>query len=204
MTQYIFRLATADDMAEIRRMQDQFIIEAHDPIGVLEGSYSRSEFLVLERRDERGSRLIGMVSLMRASAGPLALEHVFPDIWERVDLPALTGLAGMGRDDLIEHDWTYVEPEHRGKRLAKALWAGSMLVAHQRGHAALIAISNPSIMALMRDDFRTIGLAADVAGVHYELGMMFPEESAPRMAEIARQTCARDPGMVWRLPGLES
>ncbi|WP_437751609.1 hypothetical protein [Sorangium sp. So ce1389] len=67
-----------------------------------------------------------------------------------------------------------------------------------------IAISNPSIMALMRDDFRTIGLAADVAGVHYELGMMFPEESAPRMAEIARQACARDPGMVWRLPGLES
>jgi hypothetical protein len=203
MPRYIFRLATADDLSDIRRLQAQFIAEMHDPLGVVEEGYGRSEFTLLEAVDERGARVVGMTGLMRASSSPFVFERVFPEVWERIDLQVLSGRAGLTRDELVENDWGYVEKEHRRRHLAVALWAGCMLVAHQRGYPVLVGIGNQSAMAAMGDAFRTVGLAADLAGVRYELGLLFPAESAPRMADIVREVRARDPDIVWRLSGLE-
>jgi hypothetical protein len=199
----IFRLATVDDLPDIGRMQAQFIAEMRDPLGLMEGSHGRSEFILIEAADERGARTIGMTSLMQASSSPFVFEQVFPDVWERIDLPVLSGRSGLTRDDLVENDWGYVEREYRRRHLAEVLVAGCLLIAHQRGYPVLVGIGNQNAMATMGDSFRTVGLAADLAGVRYELGLLFPAKSAPRMADIVREAVARNPDIEWRLPGLQ-
>jgi len=42
MTQYVVRLAVADDRPEVLRLQEQFIAELADPLGVAEGSHEHS------------------------------------------------------------------------------------------------------------------------------------------------------------------
>jgi hypothetical protein len=203
MTQYIVRLATAEDRPEVLRLQEQFIAELADPLGVAEGSHEHSEFVLIEAVDERGKRAVGITSLMRASSAPFVCEHVFPDLWEKIDLCALTGQSNIGRDDLAENDWGYVEKEHRGSRLAFLVWAGSMLLAYHRGYPACLGIGNEAALARMGSAFHTVGLSSHLAGVRYELGLLFPTQIAPRMAEIVHGALARNPGMVWRVPGLE-
>jgi hypothetical protein len=89
---------------------------------------------LIEAVDERSKRAIGITSLMRASAAPFVCEQVFPDLWEKIDLCAVTGQSNIRRDDLAENDWGYVEKEHRGNRIALLGWAGSMLFAYHRGY----------------------------------------------------------------------
>jgi hypothetical protein len=202
MTQYIIRLAAADDRPEILRLQAQFIAELADPLGVAEGSHEHSEFVLIEAVDERSRRAIGITSLMRASSAPFVCEQVFPDLWEKLDLCASTGQSGIQRDDLAENDWGYVEKAHRGNRMALLGWAGSMLLAHHRGYPACLGIANQAALAAMGSAFHTVGRSSELAGVRYELGLLFPTRIAPRMAEIVHSAVARDPGIVWQVPGL--
>jgi hypothetical protein len=203
MTQYIVRLATADDRPEILRLQEQFIAELADPLGVAEGSHEHSEFVLIEAVDEQGKRGIGIMSLMRASAAPFVCEQVFPDLWEKIDLCASTGQSSIRRDDLAENDWGYVEKEYRGNRMAVLAWAGSMLLARHRGYPACLGIANRAALARMGSAFHTVGLSSELAGVRYELGLLFPEQIGSRMAEIVRRAIERDPAIVWRVPGLD-
>lgn len=202
MTQYIVRLATADDRLEVLRLQEQFIAELVDPLGVAEGSHEHSEFVLIEAVDERGKRAIGITSLMRASAAPFVCEQVFPDMWEKVDLGARTGQANIRRDDLAENDWGYVEKEYRGNRMALLCWAGSMLLAHHRGYPACLGIANQAALARMGSAFHPVGLSSELSGVRYELGLLFPTRILPRMAEIVHSALALEPEIVWRVPGL--
>jgi hypothetical protein len=55
----------------------------------------------------------------------------------------------------------------------------------------------------MGSAFHTVGLSSELSGVRYELGLLFPTQIAPRMAEIVHGAVGRDPGIVWRVPGLE-
>jgi hypothetical protein len=203
MKQYIFRPATHHDRSEICRLQAQFVSELADPLGVAEGSHERSAFVLVETPHERSKRAVGMMSMMRACSKPFVFEQVFPDVWRRVDLHAVLGRTDLGRDDLVEADWGYVEKEHRGNHLALLLWAGAMLLAHRWGYPVLVGIANQLTLTGMGSAFHTLGLSSAVAGVRYDLGLLFPSQIAPRMTEIVRRALARDPGMVWRLPGLE-
>lgn len=203
MTQYNVRLAAADDRPEVLRLQQQFIAELSDPLGVAEGSHDHSEFVLIEAMDERSKRAIGITSLMRASAAPFVCEQVFPDLWEKVDLRTLTGQSNIRRDDLAENDWGYVEKEHRGNRISLLGWAGSMLLAHHRGYPACLGIANQAATTRMGSAFHTVGLSCELSGVRYELGLLFPAQIAPRMVEIVRGAVARDPGIAWRVPGLD-
>jgi len=203
MTQYIVRLAAADDRPEVLRLQEQFIAELADPLGVEDGSHAHSEFVLIEAVDEQGKRAIGITSLMRASAAPFVCEQVFPDLWDKIDLCAVTGQPGIRRDDLAENDWGYVEKAHRGSRMALLGWAGSMLLAHHRGYPACLGIANQAALARMGSAFHTVGLSSELAGVRYELGLLFPAQIASRMTEIVDRALARDPGIVWRVPGLD-
>lgn len=203
MTQYIVRLATADDRPEVLRLQEQCIAELADPLGVAEGSHERSEFVLIEAADERGRRAVGITSLMRASAAPFVCEQVFPDLWEKIDVCARAGQSNLRRDDLAENDWGYVEKQHRGNRLSLLCWAGSVILAHQRGYPACLVIANQAALARMGSAFHTVGLSSELSGVRYELGLLFPTRLLPRMAEIVHSAIARDPGIVWRVPGLD-
>jgi len=203
MTQYIIRLAAADDRPEVLRLQEQFIAELADPLGVAEGSHEHSEFVLIEAVDGRSKRAIGITSLMRASSAPFVCEQVFPDLWEKIDLCASTGQANIRRDDLAENDWGYVAKEHRGNRMAVLGWAGSMLLAHHRGYPACLGIANQAALARMGNAFHTVGLSSELSGVRYELGLLFPTRIARRMAEIVYTAIARDPGIVWQVPGLD-
>jgi GNAT superfamily N-acetyltransferase len=203
MTQYIVRLAVAEDRSEVLRLQEQFIAELADPLGVAEGSHEHSEFVLIEAVDERGTRAIGITSLMRASSAPFVCEQVFPDLWEKIDLRARTGQSNIRRDDLAENDWGYVAKEHRGNRIALLGWAGSMLLAHHRGYPACLGIANQAALTTMGSAFHTVGLSSELSGVRYELGLLFPAQIAPRMAEIVRGAIARNPGIAWRVPGLD-
>jgi len=203
MTQYIIRLADAADRPEVLRLQEQFIAELADPLGVAEGSHEHSEFVLIEAVDERGKRAIGITSLMRASAAPFVCEQVFPDMWEKVDLGARMGQANIRRDDLAENDWGYVEREHRGNRMAVLGWAGSMLLAHHRGYPACLGIANLAALSRMGTAFHALGLSSELSGVRYELGLLFPGRIASRMAEIVHSAVARDPGIAWQVPGLD-
>jgi hypothetical protein len=201
MTRYIVRLAAADDRPEVLRLQNQFIAELADPLGVAEGSHEHSEFVLIEAADEHGKRAIGITSLMRASAAPFVCEQVFPDLWQKIDLCAATGQANIRRDDLAENDWGYVEKQHRGNRVALLGWAGSMLLAHHRGYPACLGIANQAALTRMGSDFHTVGLSSELAGVRYDLGVLFPARIASRMAEIVHGAIARNPGIEWRVPG---
>jgi len=202
MTRYIFRLAAADDRLEVLRLQDQFIAELADPMGVAEESYEHSEFVLLEAADEHRKRAIGIMSLMRASSAPFVCEGVFPDLWQKIDLCVLTGQANIRRDDLAEGDWGYVEKAHRGNGLALLCWAGLMLLAHHRGYPACLGIANQAALTRMGSAFHTAGLSSELSGVRYELGLLLPTQIAPRMAEIVHRAVARDPNIEWRVPGL--
>jgi hypothetical protein len=202
MTPYIVRLATADDRPAVLRLQQQFIAELADPLGVDEGSHEHSEFVLIEAVDGQSKRVVGITSLMRASAAPFVCEQVFPDLWDKVDLCAVTGQPGIRRDDLAENDWGYVEQAHRGSRLALLGWAGSMLLAHHRGYPACLGIANQAALARMGSAFHTVGLSSELAGVRYELGLLFPAQIAARMVEIVHGAIARNPGIEWRVPGL--
>ena len=189
MTRYIVRLATADDRPEVLRLQEQFIAELADPLGVPEGSHERSEFVLIEAVDERGKRAVGITSLMRASSAPFVCEQVFPDLWETIDLCASTGQSNIRRDDLAENDWGYVEKEHRGNRLALLCWAGSMVLAHQRGYPACLGIANQVALAVMGSAFHTVGLSSELSGVRYELGLLlFHRARSPRCARSCRRS----------------
>jgi hypothetical protein len=203
MTLYSFRLATLNDKPEIRRLQTQFVNELADPLGAVEGSHERSAFILVETPHERGKRAVGMISLMRASAKPFVFEQVFPDVWKRVDLRAVLSRSDIGRDHLAEADWGYVEKEHRGNNLALLLFAGCMLVARRWGYPVCVGIANQPCLAVMGGAFHTLGLSSHLAGVGYELGLLFPALIAPRMADIVRRSLARHPGMVWRVPGFD-
>lgn len=204
MTKYMIRLATADDKIEVLRLQQQFIAELADPLGVAEESHEHSEFILIEAEDERGTRAIGLTSLMRGSSAPFVCEQVFPDLWERIDLRAVTKQSTIGRGDLVENDWAYVEKEHRGSGLAALAWAGSILLAHHRGYPACLGIGNSAALQGMGSAFHKVGLSTELSGVRYELGLLFPAELAPRMAELVHRGLARHPGMEWRVPGLAS
>lgn len=162
MAQYIVRLATADDMPEVLRLQEQFITELADPLGVAEGSHEHSEFVLIEAVDERGQRAVAITSLMRASSAPFVCEQVFPDLWAKVDLCARAEQSNIRRDDLAENDWGYVEKEHRGNRLALLCWAGSMLLAHHRGYPACLGIANQAALARMGSAFHPVGLSSEL------------------------------------------
>lgn len=202
MTRYIFRLAAAEDRLEVLRLQGQFIAELADPLGVAEGSHEHSEFVLIEAADEHGKRAIGIMSLMRASAAPFVCEQVFPDLWQKIDLCTLTGQSNLRRDALAESDWGYVEKEHRGNRLALLGWAGLMLLACHRGYPACLGIANQAALTAMGGAFHTAGPSSELSGVRYELGLLFPTQIAPRMAEIVHRAIARDPSIEWRVPGL--
>lgn len=202
MTRYSFRLATAADRPAVLRLQEQFIAELADPLGVVEGSHERSEFILIEAADEQRTRAIGIVSLMCASAAPFVCEQVFPDLWQTIDLRAVTGQAGIRRDDLAENDWGYVEKEHRGNRVAILGWAGSMLLAAHRGYPACLGIANQAALAAMGSAFQPLGPWSELAGVRYQLGLLFPAQIAPRMAELVHRAIARAPDIEWRIPGL--
>lgn len=202
VTRYIVRLSTADDRTEVLRLQRQFIAELSDPLGVPEGSHEHSEFVLIEAADERGQRAVALTSLMRASAAPFVCEHVFPDLWEKIDLRAVTGQSAIGRDHLAENDWGYVEKEHRGNGLALLAWAGSMLLAHHRGYPACLGIANQGALGRMSSAFHTVGLSTELSGVRYELGLLFPAKIVARMTEIVLGALARHPGTEWRVPGL--
>ncbi len=203
MTRYLVRLAVADDRPEVLRLQDQFITELADPLGVAEGSHEHSEFVLIEAVDERGKRAIGITSLMRASAAPFVCEQVFPDLWDKIDLCASTGQSNIRRDDLAENDWGYVAKEHRGNRIALLGWAGSMLLAHHRGYPACLGIANQAALARMGSAFHTVGLSSELSGVRYELGLLFPAQIASRMAEIVRGAIVRNPSIAWHVPGFD-
>jgi len=203
MTQYIVRLATIDDRPEVLRLQEQFISELANPLGIAEGSHDHSEFILIEAVDERGKRAIGITSLMRASTAPFVCEQVFPDMWRHIDLYALTGQSNIRRDDLAENDWGYMEKEHRGNRMALLGWAGSMLLAHHRGYPACLGIANPAALARMGSAFRTAGLSSELSGVRYELGLLLPAQIASRMAELVRDGLTRAPGISWHVPGVD-
>ena len=204
MTAYTFRLATNDDRSEIRRLQAQFVDELSDPLGVVEGNHDRSAFVLVETRHGRGKRAVGIMSLMRASSAPFVFEQVFPDVWEHLDPGAVIGRTDIGRDHLAEVDWAYVEKEHRGNNLALLLFAGTVLLAQRWGYPACVAIANPASLAVMGSAFHTVGLSSELSSVLYELGLIFPARAASRMASIVRHTLARDPGLVWRVPGLRN
>jgi len=184
VTQYIVRLAVAEDRPEVLRLQEQFITELADPLGVAEGSQAR----------DRGHELDA------ASAAPFVCEQVFPDLWEKIDLCAWTGQSSIRRDDLAENDWGYVTKEHRGNRLALLGWAGSMLLAHQRGYPACLGIANQAALTTMGSTFHTVGSSSELSGVRYELGLLFPTQIAPRMAEIVHGAIAHNPRIVWQVP----
>jgi hypothetical protein len=200
MPSYTFRLATPGDLADIRRLQVQFMTEMQDPLDLTEEIYQNTEFVLLEAADARGARVVGIMGVMRASASPFVFEQVFPDVWDRVDRRFFRGLR---REEMVEGDWGYVEKEHRRRHLALALWAGLMLLTWVRGYPVMVGMANPTTIPAMGDAFHLVGLATNLGGLRYELGVLFPAEIAPRMIDIARQACARDPDITWRLPGLE-
>ena len=125
---------------------------------------------------------------------------MFPDLWEKIDLCAWTGQSSIRRDDLAENDWGYVTKEHRGNRLALLGWAGSMLLAHQRGYPACLGIANQAALTTMGSTFHTVGSSSELSGVRYELGLLFPTQIAPRMAEIVHGAIAHNPRIVWQVP----
>ena len=114
MTDYIFRLATAADGPAVRRLQTQFVTEMNDPLGIDENTRSHTEFFLLEVADQDGCRVVGMMSLLRASKARFVFEQVFPEVWRHVALPAWLGRLGIRRSDLVEGDWGYIEQPYRG------------------------------------------------------------------------------------------
>lgn len=201
MTRHIFRLATPADEPAIRRLQTQFITEMNDPLGIDEAARPHTDFFLVEVADESGCRAVGMMSLMRASAGRFVFEQVFPQAWRHMALPAWLGRLGIRRSQLVESDWGYIEKPYRGQGLAPLLFAGMMLHAHHRGDAACVGMPNEASLArLPRNTFHTTGLMAHLAGERYELGLFVLAEIATTMSEMVHAARVRDPRIVWRLP----
>jgi hypothetical protein len=200
MTQYIFRLATLVDKPAIQRLQKQFVAEMNDPLGIIESDFARSEFMLVEAVDESSKRAVGMMSIMHASRDPFVFERVFPDVWQRMDVSALTGRTGLQREDLVEMDWGYVEKPYRGHQLALLMFAGCLLHAHRQGYPVSVGIANAAAMARMPGGvFRGAGLVSEIGGVPYELGTLRPEQSAPLMADIVHSASARDRLLAWHV-----
>lgn len=198
----IIRLASADDEPAVRGLQAQFIEEMHDPLGIAEGSFARSDFAILEVDDGRERRVVGMTSMMRASPAPFVFEQVFPDVWQRFDAPALTGRPDVQRDDLVESDWGFIEKAYRGQGLALLLLAASLLHARRQGRAIGVGIPNDACKAAMpRGAFRPSGLSTHLSGVRYELGTFDLDALAGPLTDLLRTACRRDPDLVIRHPG---
>ncbi len=198
MTDYIFRLATAADEPAVRRLQAQFVTEMSDPLGIDEDARPHTEFFLLEVADHDGCRVVGMMSLLRASEAPFVFEQVFPEAWRHDALPAWLGRLGIRRSDLVEGDWGYIEKPYRGQGLALLLFAGMMLHARHRGYAACVGIPNQTALARFPPStFHTTGLVTHLAGVRYELGLFVPAEVATIMSRIVHAARDRDPHIVW-------
>ncbi|WP_437938907.1 hypothetical protein [Sorangium sp. So ce341] len=202
MTQYIIRLAVQDDKPAIRCLQGQFMAEIEDPLELVESDFDRSDFILVEAVDGSSRRAVGMMSIMRASSAPFVFERVLPDVWQRIDVRALTGRADLRREDLVEVDWLYLEKPHRAKQLTRLLMAGGVLQSHRRGYPVIAVITNAaSKVVLLSGLFHGSGLAIEIGGVPYELGTVSPAQSAAFMADFVQSACARDPLLAWHLDG---
>lgn len=200
MTQYIFRLAVLADKPAIRCLQEQFMAEIDDPLELVESDFDRSDFILVEAVDGSSRRAVGMMSVMRASSAPFVFERVLPDVWQRIDLRALTGRTDLRREDLVEVDWVYLEKPHRAKQLTRLLTAAGVLHAHRRGYPVIAIITNAASKAeLLSGIFHRSGLVIDISGVSYELGTIWPAQGAALMANVVQSACARDPLLAWHL-----
>ncbi|WP_437318154.1 hypothetical protein [Sorangium sp. So ce385] len=200
MTQYIIRLAGVADKPAIRCLQEQFMAEIDDPLELVESDFDRSDFLLVEAVDGSSRRAVGMMSIMRASSAPFVFERVIPDVWQRTDVRGLTGRTDLRREDLVEVDWLYVEKPHRARQLTRLLTAGGVLHSHHRGYPVIAIITNAASKAgLLGGIFHGSGLAIEVGGVPYELGIVWPAQNAALMADVVRSACARDPLLAWHL-----
>lgn len=200
MPQFTFRLAATEDLPVVRRLQKRLMDEIQDPVGINEAHDAHSEFILVEASDHRGTNAIALTSLLRASAQPFIFEKSFPAIWDRIDLRTLTGRADIRREDLVEYDWVYVEPEYRRQRIGVTAWAGSMLLAHYRKNPVCVVTANLSNMAVMADAFRTVGLSTHLGNDRYELGHIYPAQIADPMAALVRRMRERDPSLLWQIP----
>lgn len=200
VTQYLFRRATPADSPAIHRLRGQFVEELNAPKGALEADFSRSELMLVEALEGTTRQAVGMIGLVHASSEPFIFERLIPDVWQRLDLPTLTGCFDLRREDLVELDWGYVEKPYRGKQLALLLLAGCLLHAHRRGYPVSVGIANTALMARLPGGiFRGTGLMSQVAGVPYELGALWPGQSAAVMADVVQAACTLDSKRAWHL-----
>lgn len=200
VTQYIFRRATPADRPAIQRMRGLFFAELNAPLGVLEADLKRSEFMLVDALEAGARQAVGMIGLVHASREPFIFERLFPDVWQRLELPTLTGRFDLRREDLVEMDWGYVEKPHRGKQLALLLLAGCLLHAHRRGYPVSVGVANTALMSRLPGGvFHGTGLVSQLAGVPYELGALWPGQSAPLMADVVQATCASNHELAWHL-----
>lgn len=200
MTQYLFRRATPADRPAIQRLRNLFVAEMTPLLGALEADLTRSEFMLVEALEPGSRQAVGMIGLVHASREPFIFERLIPDVWQRMDLPTLTGRVDLRREDLVEMDWGYVEKPHRGQHLALLLLAGCLLHAHRRGYPVGVGIANTALMSRLPGGvFRGTGLVSQLAGGPYELGTLWPRQSAPLMADVVQATCASDSQLAWHL-----
>ncbi|MDI1437457.1 hypothetical protein [Polyangium sorediatum] len=196
-------MATPRDEDAVLCLQEQFVDEMSDPMGI-DDDFERGEFVLLEavQGDER--RVVGMMSLTRASASPFVVERVFPDMWQRLDLRALTGKTDLRRSDVVEIDWGYLAKPYRGRGLAKLLLAGCVLHAHHRGYAACVGMVAGGALEMMPDGFfHGSGFTTSQGGVRYELGAFVPAQIAEKVENLVDEACQHQRSIVWELQRLD-
>lgn len=201
--QCIYRMATPRDEDAVLFLQEQFVAEMNDPMGI-DDDFERGEFVLLEVVRGGEGRVVGMLSLTRASASPFVIERVFPDVWRHLELEALTGRADLRRSEVVEIDWGYVEKPYRGLGMAKLLLCGGVLQAHHRGYAACVGMVADGALEMMPGGFfHRSGLATSQGGLRYELGAFVPSQIAAEVTRLVDAACARKPGVLWELPRLD-
>ena len=201
MTCYIFRLATRDDRPSIRRLQARLATETNDPLGIDEVARQHGHYFLVEVAGTEQPGVVGMMSMLRASAAPFVFERIFPGVSDDWALLASTGTLDIQRSDLVELDWGYIENPYRGYGFTLLLLAASILHAYHQGYLACVGIASEAMLRRMPPgSFRATGFVIHMAGTAYALGTMRPAELAPIMAEIVRAAQERDPRIVWQFP----
>lgn len=201
MTRYTFRLATTNDRPAIHQLRIQLAAELAGSMRSDEAGDVPGDHFVVEAAGADGRRLVGMMSLTRASARPFAFEQAFPAVWNDWALPVSTGKLDLQRSDLVELDWGYVEEPYRGQSFGVLLLAASQLHAYQRGHVACVAMAGEDVLRkLPQGAFHPTGFVTHLSGVRYELGTLLPAELAAPMAALIHGARVRDPRIGWELP----
>lgn len=121
-------------------------------------------------------------------------------MWQRIDVPTLTGSIGLRREDLVELDTGYLERPHRTRQLSLLTLSGGLLHAQRRRYPVAVGIASPMTLAQLPNGiFHGTGLVRMVGGIPFELGTFPPTQSVPLMAEVVQESCAGNRLVPWHL-----